>query len=142
MDNGTDIVLSTTILGICYVILIAITGIPALREAYRSKSKRRLSAVGLFVASRQKWWLLGGRTLLYISANDDGLQLTAVVPPYPFNVFVPWATIRIADGGGVIAPYVRLDFIDCSEVSLLFRDSLIQGVRRVIGGNIPEVCFS
>ena len=125
------------ITGIILVIGGLALRLPELLKAYPARPGARFNHVGCY-------WVFQGRLrqgsgIFRFAANEEGLRITPLLPPWWRSIVVPWTDIWIGglENEGYIDARTRLEFARLPGTQFELRASFIVRLHNAMDGNIP-----
>jgi len=111
--------------------------LPKLLSAYPARPTSSFKSVGSFWVFRGQW--RQGSGIFRFSANDEGLLITPLLPPWWRSILIPWADIWIGglENEGFIDPKTRLEFAKLPDSQFEVRASFILHLQNAMDGKIP-----
>ena len=111
--------------------------LPKLLSAYPLRPTSEFNNVGCFWVFRGQW--RQGSGIFRFAANDEGLRITSLLPPWWRSVLIPWADIWISglEEAGFVDARMRLEFAKLPDTQFEVRASFILHLQTAMGGKIP-----
>lgn len=131
-----ELAITVLVIAILYAGALLLS-LPKLLNAYPVRPTSEFNNVGYFWVYRGQW--RQGSGIFRFAANDEGLRITSLLPPWWRSVLIPWADIWISglEEAGIIDARMRLEFAKLPGTQFEVRASFILRLQAAMGGKIP-----
>ena len=131
-----ELAITALVIAIIYFGVLLIR-LPKLLNAYPVRPTSDFNNVGCFWVYRGQW--RQGSGIFHFAANDAGLRITSLLPPWWRSVLIPWADIWISglEDTGLLDARIRMEFAKLPDTQFEVRASFILCLQSAMDGKIP-----